>query len=179
MVPDTVLRLAAIRKALEDIIRPVLPDDASFAQEQLGLIIKSLALAGKQIPHEYAFRVRDAHAFADFGRDVIAALPEGDAGRAAIGQAIEAVEAVAPRDVPDRPELEARLHTLRAAIEQAVEQGAGSRKGLDDLWPVALAHTERQTLLERLWVVDTGFDIAPGELPTLEAALYGANGDRS
>lgn len=179
MVPDTVLRLAAVQKALEDIIRPILPEDASFAQEQLVLMIKSLDLIRKQIPHEYAFHVRDAHAFADFGRDVIAALPEDDAGRRAIGEAIEAVEAVAPRAVPDRTALESRLHTLRAAIEQAVEQGAGNRAGLAELWPIVLAHTERQTLLERLWVVDTGFDTAPDELPTLEAALYGGNGDKS
>ncbi len=70
MVPDTVLCLVAVQKALEDIIVPLLPDDADFAREQLALIIKSIALMRKQIPLEYAFHVHDAKAFATFADEL-------------------------------------------------------------------------------------------------------------
>ncbi len=169
MVPNTVLRLAAVQKSLEDIIRPVLPETADFAKEQLGLIIKSIALVRQQIPHEYAVHVHDAHAFAEFGRELIEQLPE-TSGTALTG-AIERVEAIAPTVVPDRLALEDAVRALRGAIEKVLE-GVSDPEDLAKVGPIVLAQTERQTLLERLWVVDTGFDPSPASLPTIEQALY-------
>jgi hypothetical protein len=39
---------------------------------------------------------------------------------------------------------------------------------------VVLEHTRRQTLLERAWVADTGFDRDPASLPLPETILYSA-----
>lgn len=169
MVPDTVLRLAAVQKALEDIVRPVLPDDAGFAREQLALIVRSIALVRKQIPHEYAFHVRDAHAFAAFARDLTPHLAEE--ARATLAAAVATVEAIAPPTIPDRPALEDAVRALRGAIEAAID-GVGP-DALAAIGPLVLDHTGRQTMLERLWVVDTGFDPAPASLPTIAQAIYG------
>lgn len=172
MVPDTVLRLAAVAKALEDIILPALPKDASFAHEQLALIVKSIALVGKQIPHEYAMHVHDARAFVEFGRDIVAQLPADHAARKAIEMSIADVEAVAPAEIPRREKLERSVRALRAAIEQAVETAGADPAIFAAIGPAVLEHTERQTKLERLWVVDTGFDPDPESLPSLGGVLY-------
>lgn len=171
MVPDTVLRLAAIQKALEDIIRPLLPEDADFAQEQLALMIKSIALVRKQIPHEHAFHIRDAHAFIEFGRDMMSRLPSSQCTE--ISDAIECVEAVVPSTVPDQEAIERAVLTLRGVIESTIE-GLSDPAALAAIGPVVFDHTTRQTLLERLWVVDTGFDPAPDTLPDIKTAIYGA-----
>lgn len=172
MVPDTVLRLAAVQKALEDIIRPVLPEGAGFAQEQLALIIKSIALVRKQIPHEYAVHVHDAHAFSAFARDLAPLVPAVQ--HDALLKAIAQVDAVAPASVPDRIALEDSVRSLRGAIETAISEAAADTAVLEAIGPIVIAHTERQTLLERRWVVDTGFDPAPASLPSIEEAVYGA-----
>lgn len=174
MVPDTSLRLAAVQKALEDIIAPLLPSDADFAREQLALIVRSLALVRKQIPHEYAFHVHDAHAFSAFGSEVAACLPGEHPARAALASAIDGVGAIAPPVVPDRIALEQAVRALRFAIEQAVNEAGDDPAMVRGLGPIVLAHTRRQTLLERAWVADTGFDRDPTTLPPPETILYSA-----
>ena len=96
MVPDTVLRLVAVQKALEDIIVPLLSDDADFAREQLALISKSIALMRKQIPLEYAFHVHDAKAFATFADELADKLPTSCLARASLATAVERVRIIAP-----------------------------------------------------------------------------------
>lgn len=174
MVPDTSLRLAAMQKALEDIIAPILPPDADFAREQLALIVRSLALVRKQIPHEYAFHVHDARTFSAFGREVAACLPARHPAHGSLAGAIERVGAIVPPVVPDRIGLEDAVRTLRLEIEQVVSEAGEDPATLHALGPVVLAHTRRQTLLERAWVVDTGFDRDPANLPPPEAILYSA-----
>ncbi|WP_285020665.1 hypothetical protein [Novosphingobium sp. fls2-241-R2A-195] len=174
MVPDTPLRLAAVQKALEDIVAPVLPPDADFAREQLALIVRSLALVRKQIPQEYAFHVHDAHDFSAFGSEVAACLPDAHPARGELAQAIEDVRAIAPPVVPDRTALEQAVRALRGAIETAVQQAGEDAATLRAIRPVVLEHTRRQTLLERAWVADTGFDRDPASLPLTETILYSA-----
>ena len=174
MVPDTVLRLAAVQKALEDIIVPLLPDDADFAREQLSLIIKSIALMQKQIPLEFAFHVHDAHAFAAFADDLSARLPANYAGRAELATAVARVRLVAPAKVPDRQELEDAVRSLRRDIERIIDDESADAAAFAAIGPVVLAHTRRQTLLERAWVADTGFERDAASLPTPRALIDGA-----
>lgn len=174
MVPDTVLRLVAVQKALEDIIVPLLPDDADFAREQLELIIKSIALIRKQIPLEYAFHVHDAKAFATFADELADKLPPSCLARASLATAVERVRIIAPPQVPDRQALEDAVHALRAEIERVIDDDSADAATFAAIGPVVLAHTRRQTLLERAWVADTGFERDAESLPTPRNLIYGA-----
>lgn len=174
MVPDTVLRLVAVQKALEDIIVPLLPDDADFAREQLALIIKSIALMRKQIPLEYAFHVHDAKAFATFADELADKLPTSCLARASLATAVERVRIIAPPQVPDRQALENAVQALRAEIERVIDDDSADAATFAAIGPVVLAHTRRQTLLERAWVADTGFERDAESLPTPRNLIYGA-----
>ena len=174
MVPDTVLRLVAVQKALEDIIVPLLPDDADFAREQLALIIKSIALMRKQIPLEYAFHVHDAKAFATFADELADKLPTSCLARASLATAVERVRIIAPPQVPDRQALEDAVQALRAEIERVIDDDSADAATFAAIGPVVLAHTRRQTLLERAWVADTGFERDAESLPTPRNLIYGA-----
>lgn len=174
MVPDTVLRLVAVQKALEDIIVPLLSDDADFAREQLALIIKSIALMRKQIPLEYAFHVHDAKAFATFADELADKLPTSCLARASLATAVERVRIIAPPQVPDRQALENAVQALRAEIERVIDDDSADAATFAAIGPVVLAHTRRQTLLERAWVADTGFERDAESLPTPRNLIYGA-----
>ena len=174
MVPDTVLRLVAVQKALEDIIVPLLSDDADFAREQLALIIKSIALMRKQIPLEYAFHVHDAKAFATFADELADKLPTSCLARASLATAVERVRIIAPPQVPDRQALEDAVQALRAEIERVIDDDSADAATFAAIGPVVLAHTRRQTLLERAWVADTGFERDAESLPTPRNLIYGA-----
>jgi len=174
MAPDTRLRLAAIRKALEDIIVPLIPAEASFAQEQLGLILRSIDIVRDQIPHEEAFLIHDAHAFAALGRALGQHAAPQDTCAAPLREAVARVEAICPARAVQRSELEQAVGAMRACIEQAVEEIGADAARLAAIAPLILTHTETQTLLERRWVVGTGFDPAPEALPALDQILYPA-----
>ena len=168
MVPDTVLRLASIRKALDEIVRPALAEDVGFAQEQLALILKSIDLVREQIPHEYALHAHDAHAAARFARELAGQLP-GAAG--ALEAAANAAEALAPATLPDLTGLAAAVRTLRGTIEEAISAAGADPATLARIGPVVLKHSETQNLIERRWVMATGFDPSPGTVPPLAELL--------
>ncbi len=168
MVPDTSLRLASIRKALDEIVRPALAEDAGFAQEQLGLILKSIDLVREQIPYEYALHAHDAHAAARFARELAGKLP---GAATALGEAASAAEALAPATLPDMPALAAAVRDLRAAIETAVADAGSDPGTLAAIGPVVVEHSERQNLIERRWVLATGFDPDPAGVPPLAEVL--------
>lgn len=172
MAPDTRLRLAAVKKGLEDIIAPLIPADAAFAQEQLGLILRSIEIVRDQIPHEDAFLIHDAHAFAALGRELLTLA--GDQGPALqpLRDAVGDVEAMVPEAAVPRAVVENCAHAVRQRIEEAVDTLGRDPAMLARIGPSVLRFTQRQTELERRWVVATGFDPAPADLPALDAFLY-------
>lgn len=172
MAPDTRLRLAAVKKGLEDIIAPLIPADADFANEQLGLILRSIEIVYEQIPHEEAFLIHDGKAFAALARDLLQEATEETPSLATLRAAIMEIDRLVPAVVTPRAELERAVHTLRLGVEQAVDELGRDPAMLAKVGPLVLDFTRRQTQLERRWVVATGFDPAPGDLPSLKTLLY-------
>jgi hypothetical protein len=175
MVPDTTLRLQAALKTLDDVITPLIPAQAAFAQEQLALIKRSIALVCTQIPHEYAFIIRDAQGCMELGRALAALLPSGDRCRIALQDAIGQATTITPAEIPDRPAIESVLRGLKQTLENAVDALAASpdpdvRARTTRL---VLEHSEQQTIRERVWVLATGFDPDPAGLPSIDSAIYG------
>jgi hypothetical protein len=172
MAPDTRLRLAAVKKGLEDIIAPLIPADAAFAQEQLGLILRSIEIVRDQIPHEDAFLIHDAHAFAALGRELLELAEGQGAVLQPLRDAIDDVEAAVPHAAVPRAKVEGCAQAVRQRIEEAVDTLGQDPAMLAKIGPSVLRFTRRQTELERRWVVATGFDPAPADLPALDTFLY-------
>ena len=175
MVPDTCLRLRTVLKALDDIVTPALAPDAGFAHEQLALIKKSLQLAIDQIPHEYAFMVRDAQDHLALAGDLAPWLEPGSALQARLAGSTRHIEAILPATLPDLPALERGLRALKQDMEDAVDGLCTDRKAaeLNAIERLVLDHSARRIEMERAWTIATGFEKDPSALPPVADLIYG------
>ena len=175
MVPDTRLRLAAVLKALDDVITPAISKESGVAQEQLSLIKKSIALVREQIPYEFGFIVRDALDFQGLAQALAVQFPAGDAVRVSLEAAVARGAGSVPDIVPDRPALEGHVLALRYEIDRAVEMASAGADGARRarIADIVIRHSEHQTLRERVWVAETGFDRNIAELPSKAEAIFG------
>ncbi|WP_404477952.1 hypothetical protein [Novosphingobium sp. BL-52-GroH] len=174
MVPDTRMRLATILKALNDIVGPAIPAEATFVHEQLALICKSLAIAIDHSAHEYAFVVCDAADVMSLARDLLAVMAEDFPGRTQLADLVARGEKVVPGSMPDHIGLEGFLRELKLAIETTTadlftdpEDGR-----LRQMQRLILDHGDRQTLRERSWTIATGFESDARNIPPIEVLLY-------
>ena len=174
MVPDTCLRLKTVLKALDDIIAPVIPKDASFAHDQLGLIRKSLQLAIDQIPYEYAFMVQDARDHLALAGRLAECIAPDDAMRARLAAASAEVSARIPEAQPDPPALDRSLRALKQNLEDAVDALCQSRQGdeLRAVEQIVLDHSAARITMERAWTIATGFETDPSAIPPIAELLY-------
>lgn len=177
MVPDTCLRLRTVLKALDDIVTPALPSDAGFAHEQLGLIKKSLQLAIDQIPHEYAFMVRDARDHLALARQLSSYIAPGSALQVRLAGSSGELEAGLPESRPNIPVLEQNLRALKQDLEDAVNELCRDRQAeeLDAIERLVLDHSTVRITIERAWTIATGFETDPSTIPPIANLLYPAD----
>lgn len=175
MVPDTTVRLQSVLKALEQVIEPIMPEDASFAREQLALVKKSIALVIEQIPLELAYMMRDLREDIVLAQQVLARLEPDDPGRARLESSIAAAEAGLPSSLPDADALKALWLEMKVALEDTVDRLFSDASG--ELWDTlgrsVVEYSERWNLRERAWVAPTGFDPDPASLPSMRQAALG------
>jgi hypothetical protein len=168
MVPDTRLRLGAVLKALDDIIGPSLHPEANFAREQLALIAKSIALVRDQIPHELGFVLNGAKADIALAESLLAVIPDDES---VLREAASQMQSLLPSGDIHRGRIDEATLNLKRAIEAAVE--SGSRTNFDKVASLVVEHSTAQAVRERGWIVATGFDLSPAELPSLaDLAAY-------
>lgn len=174
MVPDTCLRLSAVVKALDDIITPALPPEASFAHEQLALIKASIRIAIDQIPHEQAFAVRDAQDCLALARSLAPFLPSASTDGQRLHEAIDRMGAATPSAIVDRPDFERHLRAFKCTLESVSESLCAKATGdaLREIQALILDHSARQTLRERAWAKATGFELDPAAIPPVETLIY-------
>ena len=177
MVPDTRLRLTTVVKALDDIITPALPAEAVFAHEQLALIKKSISIAIEQIVHEYAFTVRDAKEYLALAEALTSHMADNHPVRPKLADTRERGHRIVPETIPDRPAVEAYLHSLKSDVEVAVEVLFTDTKGKDmrAVEALILDHGAGQTLRERAWTISTGFEKDPASIPPVTDLIYGVS----
>ncbi len=173
MVPDTCLRLATVLKALDDIVTPALPSEAGFAHEQLALIKKSVQLAIDQIPHEYAFMVRDAQDQLALARELAPFLEPGTGLQTRLDGSTGQLAAMLPAALPDVPALKQGLRTVKQDMEDAVNRLCTDPKAdLTRIERLVLDHSARRIMMERAWTIATGFEKDPSALPPVAELIY-------
>jgi hypothetical protein len=174
MVPDTTLRLAAVLKALDEVISPAIREDDVLAKEQMELVKKSIALVIEQIPLEQAYMARDAQSDRELARKLSSRFAPDHAMIDKLAKAVTSSEAALPLTIADSRELAKCWLSLKALLEDAVSTLAreSGLEGKKDLAEVMLSYSEKRNIRERAWIAATGFDPDPKCLPTIaDAAL--------
>jgi hypothetical protein len=175
MVPDTTLRLKAVLKALDEVIEPVIPEQAALAREQLALAKKSIALVMDQIPLELAYMMRDMREDMEFARQILARLGSEDPLSRKLESAIAEGEAALPAVLPDAEAIRATWLGMKDVLQDVVDRTFADAS--DELWstlgPAVIEYSEQRNLRERAWVAATGFDPEPDKLPSLREAALG------
>lgn len=164
MTPNPIIRLQSLVHTLEQVIFPAVDPANSLANEQCGLVLAQLRMLIRHMPY-----IGDYHAMClDDILQTIAALPQAHGGPLTLAAAAglhSAYDGAAEAANPAAA-YQALGKAVETLIRASVDDGdAGYRAGLER---AAFAFARRQTVRERVWFKDAGFDPHPEELPELE-----------
>lgn len=170
------VQIAAMIKAMTDVVIPAVPADNKLAAEQARLVVGMLGLMARQLPLQYRFdRDELRRLLATAG--ALEALDLGGGAAAAAARALAASSEEAARTLSrcagDPDELRQAVRQLRAAL-CALADGlddtvpAPGRRALED---ALLAMTREQTLRERALVKSQGWEADPDAIPEIEELL--------
>ena len=169
------VQIAAMIKAMKDVVIPAVAGTNKLAEEQAKLVVGMLSLMAYQLPLQFRFD-RD-----ELARLVQAstALEEVEAtepsARAATGALIERTaeaEQVLAQCRRDPDDLRRSVHAMRAAICDVVE--AFAQSGADEQQKVeriVLAMSAEQLLRDRSLVKLQGWEPDPAALPDIESLI--------
>lgn len=171
MTPNPIIRLKSLVHTLEQVIFPAVDPANSLANEQCGLVLAQLRMLIRHMPH-----IGDYHAMClDDIRQTIVALPEARGGplTSAAAANLRSTLGVAGDAADPAAAYQALGKALEALIRASADDGdADYRAGLEH---ASFAFARRQTLRERVWFKDAGFDPHPEELPELEQMFGGGS----
>ena len=169
------IQIAAMIKAMKDVVIPAVTGTNKLAEEQAKLVVGMLNLMAYQLPLQFRF-----------DRDELARLVQASAAlkevqatepsaRAAAGALIErTAEAgqVLEQCRRDPDDLRRSVHAVRAAICDVVEAFAQSGSGGEEkVERIVLAMSAEQLLRDRSLVKLQGWEPDPAALPDIESLI--------
>lgn len=164
MTPNPNIRLQSVVHTLEQVIFPAVDPDNLLAHEQCGMVLAQLRMLLRHLPHlgEYHLLcLEDITATVDH-------LPPPSGGPLTMKAA--AALAAMRRDGGGGANSAATYQALGHALEALL--GAAAQDGVADyrsaLEKSAFGFARRQSVRERTWFKDAGFDPRPEDLPELE-----------
>ncbi len=155
MNPSVKDRLGSVVRALNGVVLPALPKEASLAQEQVMLAMGHIQIILAQIDAAPAFLAEEMTDIEHMGAEIAAAATgDGETGMAAA--ALNTLLADTATDAP-----EARTAAVQDAIDlllQALARDgdAASRQNVRD---IVLQHGAARAEKDRRWFAAMGFDI--------------------
>jgi hypothetical protein len=155
MNPSVKDRLGSVVRALNGVVLPALPKEASLAQEQVMLAMGHIQIILAQMDAAPAFLAEEADDLEQMGAAVAAAADGGTetaAAKAALGMRLANTEAAAP---------EARTQSAQDAIDVlllalAKDGDPGARTAVRD---IVLTQGAARAEKDRRWFAAMGFDI--------------------
>ena len=173
MTPNPSIRLTSVMQTLDKVVFPAVDPSNSLAVEQCGVIAAQLKMLLQHLPviDLYHSLCRDALV------DSVKSLPPAKGGSATI-QAATALETCVG-SVTDDSDPAGAYHRLGFALEDLIRAAAedGDSDYRYQMNQVVLDFARGQSLRERVWCKDAGFDPRPEELPSLEAMLAEKRGE--
>ncbi|GGY90039.1 hypothetical protein [Novosphingobium colocasiae] len=153
MIPTIDERLASIVRSLSEVIVPHLPEDASLAREQAGLIIGHVQIIRSQIDDAPAYEQAERDDAAALGQALLAEFPADRYGAAAM----DALKQAITLTTSDVRESRRAINTAIEAVIQAISAGtcAASKSRLSS---IILDFEDTRTQKDRKWFAPFGFD---------------------
>ncbi len=170
MTPNPNIRLQSLVHTLEQVIFPAVDPGNLLANEQCGLVLAQLRMLIRQMPY-----IGDYHALClDDIRQTVATLPEARGGGQTLAAADNLHVAVEANGTAANPAAayQALGKALEALITAVAEDGDAQYRS--ELERAAFSFARRQSVRERIWFKDAGFDPRPEDLPDLEEAFGAA-----
>ncbi len=155
MNPSVKDRLASIVRALNGVVLPALPKEASLAQEQVMLAMGHIQIILAQLDATPDYLAEEAADLAQMGMDVAAAATGGT-------DTIDAVARLrASLAAPDATGPEARTATIQTAIDDVLQSMAkdGDPVAQASVRTIILEQGAARAEKDRRWFAAMGFDI--------------------
>lgn len=169
MTPNPSIRLISVMQTLDKVVFPAVDSSNSLAVEQCGVIAAQLKMLLQHLPVIDLYHSLCREALVQSVRG----LPQAKGGSATMQAASALASCLA--DAAEDKDPAAAYHRLGFALEDLIRAAADDgesdyRYRLND---IVLEFAKGQTLRERVWCKDAGFDPRPEELPTLETLFAG------
>ncbi|WP_068075739.1 hypothetical protein [Novosphingobium lentum] len=158
MTPNTDDRIASVIRALNEVILPHLPPEASLALEQGQLAIGHLQILRAQLDHVPAFEAEELADAKAIGTELAGGVTGGKATAGAIATLHAAVIASLPAG--DAPAARKQRQAIHDAIEALVRAVAvdGDAAGKSALHGIILTMELARSQKDRKWFAPFGFD---------------------
>jgi len=170
------VQIAAMIKALTDVIIPAVPQENKLAMEQAGLVVGMLKLMQFQLPLQFRFDRDELQRLVEAGMQLQA--QETKDGATAAAMAAVAGPAARATDVLERckagpDELYASILELRAVLCALVDASAGSEDvgSRERIEAILLAMSREQLLRDRAVMKPQCWEPDPAAVPDIETLI--------
>jgi hypothetical protein len=165
------VQIAAMIKAMKDVVIPAVAGTNKLAEEQAKLVVGMLNLMAHQLPLQFRFDRDELARLVDTCAAIKAVATSGAAASAARGALIErTAEArqVLEQCRRDPDELRRSVHALRAAICDTVDAFAQTGEAAQlEVERIVLAMSAEQLLRDRSLVKPQGWEPDPAAVPDI------------
>lgn len=153
MTPTTDERLASVIRALNEVILPHLPADASLAQEQVQLAIGHLQILRLQLDSVHQFEAEELADTRSLATELAETI-DGGSETLAARRELDAVLQGTGSDV--RPALSATNKAIERLVQAVSADGSTDAKA--QLSHIILTHERGRVEKDRRWFLPYGFD---------------------
>jgi len=154
MTPSVDDRINSILRALNSIIVPALPADASLAQDQSQLIIAQLSILQKQLKQQHAFEKQEAQDFAAMATAIIDIVRQ----EPALDNELDNLKQIINNTASNKPSH--NTDNLQQGIDQLLQtiQKQADTETLQQVNKVILKLGSQRAKKDRQWFAPMGFD---------------------
>ncbi|NMF87117.1 hypothetical protein [Aromatoleum petrolei] len=169
------VQIAAMIKAMKDVVIPAVAGSNKLAEEQAKLVVAMLSLMAHQLPLQFRFDRDELARLVQASAALKEVQPKEPPARAATGALIERTaeaEQVLEQCRRDPDDLRRSVHAMRAAICDVVEAFAQSgADGQEKVESIVLAMSAEQLLRDRSLVKLQGWEPDPAAVPDIEKLI--------
>jgi hypothetical protein len=165
--------LLASIKALDQVVLPAVDPADPLASEQLRLVSGFLKFLRSRLPHWHARHHFELGHYLDLARQLTeeASNVSGEVSLR-LHAALELAQAVRTQEAPSIQNVREATEALAAPIAALSRLAAGASPALRRrVEQKVMAASKRWVDMQRAWFLPQGFELSPGDLPALEAAL--------
>ena len=163
MTPSISDRIDSLIHTLTDVVLPAIDAEKSLERDQAQLVIAHLKLIRTQLPQAAIFDELELAAAIALGRKLLTLCEGGPK----LTQAAKALQDVLAS--PDPADRQDAIRRVNAANEYLVRASRidGKPASVQAIRTAALANGKAQTLRDRIFFADSGFDADRGDLPDM------------